>query len=202
MVCMRCELISWNTVYILAERLSLKILDSGFRPDVIVAIARGGYVPARILCDFLDIYHLTSIRVVHYGGGAHKNPEAKVTDSICTDIAGKRVLIVDDVSDTGDTYEAAIPHLEKFQPAEIRTAVLLHKTTATYQPDYIARKVVKWRWMIYPWAVIEDLTGFIREMEPRPQTAEQIGLRLADDYGIRLPASKVEMLARIVAERQ
>lgn len=199
---MRCELISWNTAYRLAERLSNLILDSGFRPDVIIAVARGGYVPARILCDFLDIYALTSIRVVHYAGGARKKPEARVTDSICTDIQDKRVLIVDDVSDTGDTYEAAINHLGKFQPKEIRTAVLLHKTTAKYQPDFIARKVIKWRWMIYPWAVIEDLTGFIEYMEPGPASVEEIDRRLQSDYGLHLPASKLEMLSRIRADRR
>ena len=87
----------------------------------------------------------------------------------------KRILIVDDVSDTGDTYEAAITHLQDFQPREIRTAVLLHKTTAKYKPDFIARRVVKWRWMIYPWAVIEDLGGFVTRMSPKPRDAGEIG---------------------------
>ena len=198
---MRCELISWNTVYRLAERLSLAIIESGYRPDVIVAVARGGYVPARILCDFLDLYTLTSIRVVHYASGARKRPEARVTDSICTDIRDRRILIVEDVSDTGDTYEAAISHLEEFQPKEIRTAVLLHKTTAKYQPDFIARKVVKWRWMIYPWAVIEDLSGFIARMSPPPDTAVEIGRRLEADYGLRLPARRLDLLARLLRQR-
>ena len=198
---MRCELISWNTVYRLAERLSLSILDSGFRPEVIVAVARGGYVPARILCDFLDLYHLTSIRVVHYASGARKQPEARVTDSICTDIRSRRILIVDDVSDTGDTYEAAITHLQDFQPREIRTAVLLHKTTAKYQPDFIARRVVKWRWMIYPWAVIEDLGGFIARMSPKPRDAGEIGRRLEAEYGLKLPAARLKLLARLLSQR-
>jgi hypoxanthine phosphoribosyltransferase len=198
---MRCELISWNTVYRLAERLSLAILESGYRPEVIVAVARGGYVPARILCDFLDLYTLTSIRVVHYASGARKRPEARVTDSICTDIGHRRILIVDDVSDTGDTYEAAITHLEDFGPAEIRTAVLLHKTTARYQPDFIGRKVVKWRWMIYPWAVMEDLGGFVANMSPRPGNAPEIGRRLEAEYGLRLPAARLELLARLLRQR-
>jgi hypoxanthine phosphoribosyltransferase len=198
---MRCELISWNSVYRLAERLSLAILESGFRPEVIVAVARGGYVPARILCDFLDLYTLTSIRVVHYASGARKRPEARVTDSICTDIRDRRILIVDDVSDTGDTYEAAITHLEDFRPREIRTAVLLHKTTAKYQPDFIARKVVKWRWMIYPWAVIEDLGGFVARMSPRPGDAVEIGRRLEAEYGLRLSPARLDLLARLLRQR-
>ena len=51
----RCELISWTAVQHLTRSLAAKIRASGFRPDVVVAIARGAYVPARLLCDHLDI---------------------------------------------------------------------------------------------------------------------------------------------------
>ena len=198
---LRCELISWHRVYQLASRLAFTILDAGYRPEVIVGIARGGYVPARILCDFLDVYALTSIRVVHYASGARKQPLAEVTDPLGTDITGKRVLIVDDVSDTGDTYEVAIRHLAGFAPLEIRTAVLLHKTSARYQPDYIGRKVIKWRWMIYPWAVIEDVTGFIERMQPRPRGAEETARRLLSDYGLQLPKTQLHTVLRLLEQR-
>lgn len=196
-----CELISWSRVYRLAGRLAFTILESGFQPEVIVGIARGGYVPARILCDFLDVYALTSIRVVHYASGARKKPLAEVTDSLCTDITGKRVLIVDDVSDTGDTYAAAISHLAGHEPLEIRTAVLLHKTTASYQPDYIGRRVIKWRWMIYPWALIEDVTGFIERMEPRPRGPEETARRLQSDYGLKLSQTALRTVLRVLELR-
>jgi hypoxanthine phosphoribosyltransferase len=197
---LRCELISWHRVYQLASRLAFTILGSGYQPEVIVGIARGGYVPARILCDFLGVYALTSIRVVHYASGARKKPLAEVTDSLCTDITGKRVLIVDDVSDTGDTYEVAVRHLAGFEPLEIRTAVLLHKTSARYQPDYIGSKVIKWRWMIYPWAVIEDVTGFIERMRPRPRDAEETARRLQSDYGMKLSKTVLHTVLRILEQ--
>jgi hypothetical protein len=194
---MRCELISWTRVYRLASRLALAIRESGYRPEVIVAIARGGYVPARILCDFLGVYALTSIRVVHYASGARKQPVAKVTDSLCTDIRGKNILIVDDVSDTGDTYKAAIEHLAAYRPKAIRTAVLLHKITASYQPDFISRRVIKWRWMIYPWAIVEDVTGFIERMEPPPRGEAETRRRLEADYGLKLPAAALQLVLRL-----
>ena len=197
-----CELISWPHVYRLARRLAFAISDSGFRPEVIVAIARGGYVPARILCDLLNVYALTSIRVVHYAGGARKKAQARVTDALCTDITGKRVLIVDDVSDTGDTYEAALEHLRQFHPEAMMTAVLLHKTTARYQPDFIARKVIKWRWMIYPWAVIEDITGFLDAMDPAPQTTAEIEQALWRKHHLKLPRATLETVARIARTRR
>ena len=196
-----CELITWNYVYRLASRLAFVIQESGFQPEVIVAIARGGYVPARILCDFLNVYALTSIRVVHYASGARKKASARVTDSLCTEITGKRVLLVDDVSDTGDTYEVALEHLADFQPAAIKTAVLLHKTTARYQPDFIARRVIKWRWMIYPWAVIEDITGFLDAMDPTPGTAGGIEQALLEKHQLKIPQASLKAVVRVIETR-
>ena len=74
-----------------------------FKPDIVIAIARGGYVPARILCDRLDIYNLTSIRIAHYTGGSTKLELARLSIPLGIDIKGMQVLLVDDVTDTGDT---------------------------------------------------------------------------------------------------
>lgn len=63
---MRRELITWRQVYRLAWRLADRIRRSGFKPDPIVAMARGGYVPARLLCDFLDIHDLGAFAPTDY----------------------------------------------------------------------------------------------------------------------------------------
>jgi hypoxanthine phosphoribosyltransferase len=72
-------------------------------------------------------------------------------------------------------------------PAEIRTAVLHYKKTSSFIPDFYARRIVKWRWLIYPWAAAEDISEFIRQMEPRPDSLEGIIKNLDRDYGIRVP---------------
>ena len=198
----RCELISWNRVHKLARRLALRVLDSGFCPDMIVSIGRGGYIPARILCDFLDIYALTSLRVEHYKKGIEQQPTARIADPLCADLSGQRVLIVDDVSDTGDTYEVAIAHVRQFHPHEIKTASLHHKVVSHYKPDFYAQKVVKWRWLIYPWAVMEDLIGFVEKMEERPKSPEELGKRLEKDYKIRISRQVLEDVLRLIDNRQ
>lgn len=71
------ELVSWERIEALARTLAFRIRDDGFQPDMIVAIARGGYVPARILCDYLGVMNLAGFRVEHYRG-AHKEPLARV----------------------------------------------------------------------------------------------------------------------------
>lgn len=151
-----CQLVSWERFYQLARALSRLVHESAFQPDIIVAIGRGGYLPARILSDHLGIFDLTSIKVEHYHG-VHKERVAEVRYPLTAQIAGRRVLLVDDVSDSGETFQAAIRHLrEQGEAAHLRTAVLHHKRVSGFVPDYYVEEVVEWRWIIYPWAVIED----------------------------------------------
>jgi hypoxanthine phosphoribosyltransferase len=163
------------------------INEENFQPDVIVAIARGGYVPARILCDFLDVKTLASIRIEHYLPGASKNKIARLTDPLAIGIKGKSVLLVDDVNDTGDTLELAVKHLKKFSPKKVKAAVLIQKKTSDFLPDYFAQTIIKWRWLIYPWAVMEDISGLIAKMEPHPDSVEKAASIFRDQYKCIVP---------------
>ncbi len=183
----KCELVSWEHFYALARDLAFQIYDAGYVPDMIIAVARGGYMPGRVLCDFLDIMDLNTFRVEHYHG-AHKEPLARIKYPLATNVEGKRVLVVDDVSDTGDTFVVAIEHIRKHgEPAEIKTATLQHKTVSHFEPDFYAQIVTQWRWIIYPWAVTEDVSGFINAMKPNPVSVNDISERLLRDYGIEVP---------------
>lgn len=191
-----CELVTWNRFHALARRLARQVRDSGYRPDIIVAIGRGGYMPARILSDFLGLMDLATFKIEHYAGPRiSKTPVIRYP--LTADVSGKRVLLVDDVSDSGDTFNVAIDHVRsRGEPVELRTAVLHHKTVSRYRPDYFATRVVKWRWIIYPWAVAEDVSSFIQAMQPKPTDIADIGQRLKSDHGIRLsPAILADVAA-------
>jgi hypoxanthine phosphoribosyltransferase len=184
---LRCELISWARFHALARKLARRVHASGYRPDILVAIGRGGYLPARILSDFLDVMDLTSFKIEHYHA-THKGREARVRYPLNADLTGRHVLLVDDVSDSGDTFRVALDHLAGCgRPAEVRTAVLHHKLVSPYVPDYYAQKVVKWRWIVYPWAVAEDVGSFIRAMSPPTADIEEVERRLWAERGIRVP---------------
>ncbi|MCG6935764.1 MAG: phosphoribosyltransferase [Proteobacteria bacterium] len=191
---MRCELITWSQVERLCQQLAIRIRDSGFQPDRVVAIGRGGYVPARLLCDYLDIMALTSIKIEHYLAGIDKQPKAIIRYPLHADIQNQRVLLVDDVNDSGDTLAIAIRHLQTFAPAEIRTAVMHHKISTHFAVDYYAARIIKWRWLIYPWAVVEDVSGFLRRLSPPPDTAQDAQQQLADHFGIRLPIARLQKI--------
>jgi hypoxanthine phosphoribosyltransferase len=183
----RVELISWAEIIRLTARLARLIKADHFKPDIIIAIARGGYIPARLLCDHLDHYNLTSIRITHYLSGAQKTRQARLAEPLHVDIRGLKVLLVDDVDDSGDTLDLALNHLQALQPAEIRIAVLHHKLASTVIPDYYARKITKWRWLTYPWALFEDISSFLKKLEPPATNPEEAVNRLQEESGIQVP---------------
>jgi uncharacterized protein len=159
----RCEILSWEAVARDAKRLSHAIRQSGYMPDIIVAVTRGGLIPARIVSDYLHIKDIATIKVEHWGIAATPDEKAILKFPLNADIKNKKVLLVDDITDTGDTLEISVPYLRGFDPEEIRTATLLHKTTSHIIPEYFVRKISRWRWIIFPWHVWEDLTLFIKE---------------------------------------
>jgi len=188
---LRCELISWAEVERLCQRLAALIKESGYRPDLVIAIGRGGYVPARLLCDYMHIMELTSIKIEHYLSGANRQEEAVIRHPLKADIRGLRVLVVDDVNDTGDTLEAATQHLQTFQPGEIRTAVMHDKAVTRFDVDYSARKIIKWRWLIYPWAVNEDVSDFLKRLKPTPGSLEDASKLLGERFNIKISLKRL-----------
>ena len=196
-----CELITWSQVYQLCRKLASGIKAAGYRPDLIIAIARGGYVPARILADLLDLMNVSSIRIEHYRG-AHKEPLAVVKDPLCIDVSKQRILLVDDVSDSGDTFQVAIQHIqEQGAFAELKSATLHHKVVSRYRPDFFAKKISTWRWITYPWAIIEDLSVFVASMQPRPDTPEGIAAGLQQNHGILVPRHIIEDVLATLDDR-
>ncbi len=194
----QCELISWGEVYRLSALLARQVKNAGFRPDVIIAIARGGYVPARLICDFLDIYNLTSVRISHYTAGSSKEETARLSSPLCMEIKGLKVLVVDDITDTGDTVEVALQHIREFDPAEVKVAVLQHKKQSMLRPDFYAKKLIKWRWIIYPWAVIEDIGGFLRAMPELPATVEAANRIFKADHGVTVSPRTLSLVFKMI----
>lgn len=136
----KIELITNAKVTRLSRKLAHKIQDSGFNPDIVISIARGGYIPARLICDYLYLYNLTSIRIKHYTG-SDKAEAAQLIDPLSINIKGMKVLLVDDIDDTGDTLQVALNYLASFNPVEIKIAVLHHKVISSLVPDYYAKKL-------------------------------------------------------------
>jgi hypoxanthine phosphoribosyltransferase len=182
------QLVSWEESARLA-RLLAQILrkESARPPDLVIAIGRGGYVPARVVCDALLTTHLTSIRLEHWGPAASRKEAALVKYPLACSVEGMDLLVIDDVTDTGETLSTAVRYLQQLQPDHVRTGVLHHKLSSGFSPDYYAEAVTEWRWIIYPWALHEDLSGFLElELTEEPVNLSNLREMLQTRYTMHI----------------
>jgi hypoxanthine phosphoribosyltransferase len=193
----RCHMVSWGEARNLGEILALKIKISGFEPDIIIGIARGGLVPARILCDLLLKKQLLSITVEHWGI-AKTTGKAVVKIPLSFDISGKKVLVVDDVADTGDTYVQTLNYLEGCDTKDVRTAAMHYKTSSTFIPDYWGEMQEDWKWIIYPWEVYEGLNEFILKELSHKMILPEIKNGLWKDFELDIKENELEKMLKFM----
>jgi len=187
----RTKLVSWDEVVEWSRELARKIRDSGYKPDVVIAVARGGYVPARLLCDFLGIENLLSIQSQHWTEAAKVAEKAIIKFKYSVDLKGIKALLVDDIVDTGESLLLAKNFIEEeWKPDELKIAALQWiSPVAKFKPDYYHLEVKEWTWFMYPWTRLEDVTQFIRRMlseegkERKEWAKEEIKEKFMEWYG-------------------
>ncbi len=160
------KLVSWEEIVEWSWGLAKIVESSGYTPDVIIAIARGGYVPARLLCDFLGVENLLSIQSQHWTEAAKKGEKAIIKFEYNIDLTGYRALLVDDIIDTGDSVILAKEHiLNNWRPRDLKVAALQWiSSVAKLKPDFYYMEVKEWVWFQYPWTRLEDVTQFLKRI--------------------------------------
>lgn len=154
----KCTITNWEYIYGLCREVSDDVKASAFQPDVVVALARGGWFAGRCICDFLGLDDLTSLKMEHYVGTAQKTGEPEVRYPMPEgSVEGKRVLIIDDIADTGGSISHAHDYVSERAPDEVRTATLQLLGTSAFEPDYVGERLDEWAWVVYPWNFIEDM---------------------------------------------
>ena len=158
------KLVTWEEVVEWSRGLARLIKQSGYRPTVVIAVARGGYVAARLLCDFLGVENLLSIQSQHWTEAAKASEKAILKFPYKIDLQGHKALLVDDIVDTGETLKLARDYIAKeWKPDELKIAALQWiSPVAKLKPDYYYIEVKEWVWFQYPWTRLEDVTQFIR----------------------------------------
>jgi uncharacterized protein len=198
----RCELVSWSAVEAWVASLVDKMKRDGFAPEIVIAMARGGMVPARLICDHLVIKDLYSVKTEHWGLTATPDGKARLAQALSVDVSGKRVLVVDDITDTGQSLLLARDHVARLKPGKLKTATMLHIAHSLITPDYFAKKVEKdkWTWFIFPWNVREDLRNLVPKALAEPADLAQLKAVLEAKFEIE-PADALlkETLAACVA---
>ena len=173
---LKFEAPSWNQIYDMLLDLADRIREDGFKPDIIVGVSRGGWPPARVLSDLLSNPNLANVRAEFYLGVAETKCEPALTQPISVAVAGKRVLIVDEVADTGKTLKLVKEHIIEQGAVEARTATVYCKPWSIVKPDYYSKETGDW--IIFPWEVketIRKITTKCRENgKPVEEEAEKL----------------------------
>ncbi|MGZ8194404.1 MAG: phosphoribosyltransferase [Methylosarcina sp.] len=186
-----CTLITWDEVYDQCRQLARQLRDKNVPIDIIVAIARGGYIPGRILSDMLGIDDLAGFKIEHYRG-TQKQQEAFVTYPLNADINGRAILLLDDVCDSGDTFAVGVEHIrQRGAVKQLSTAALHLKTVSGFIPDFYVETLSEWRWIIYPWAINEDLSSMIAKLRDTRNVAS-IRQEIKRRHGVEVSHRQIE----------
>ena len=142
---------TWDDLGAGARDLARLVADDGFRPDIVLAIARGGLLVAGAVSYALDVKNTFTMNVEFYTGVDERLPMPMLLPPVpeLVDFAETRVLIADDVADTGATL-ALVKDFCDGKVAEVRCAVLYEKPRSIVRAEYVWRRTD--RWIIFPWS--------------------------------------------------
>lgn len=145
------EILTWDGFGDATRALSRTIVADGFEPEVVVAIARGGLLPAGAVAYGLGVKSCGALNVEFYTGigTVLDTPELLPPDLDLGYLPGKRVLLVDDVADSGRTLALAVKLLTD-AGAEVRSVCIYTKPGSVALPDYSWRETD--RWIDFPWS--------------------------------------------------
>jgi hypoxanthine phosphoribosyltransferase len=166
------EVPTWDQVYDLLLNIAERIRNSRFKSDVIVGVSRGGLPPSRVLSDLLGNPNSVNVRTEFYSGVAETKIEPNLTEPLCVSVADQRVLVVDEIVDTGESLKLVRGHILHEGAAEIKTATVYCKPWSVVKPDYFGKETG--RWVVFPWEIRETIQKIVRKSkeEGRPVQKE------------------------------
>jgi hypoxanthine phosphoribosyltransferase len=151
------EVLTWEGFGAAGRALAAQVAGSGFAPDLILSIARGGLFVAGSLGYALGVKNLHVMNVEFYTGVDERLELPVVLPPVpnAVDLAGARVLVADDVADTGATLKL-VRDFCRDHVAEVRCAVVYEKPRSSVRCEYVWRRTD--RWIDFPWSSEPPLT--------------------------------------------
>lgn len=122
----------WVEVNVAIKNLSLMILESGFRPDLLIAVARGGWIPTRLLSSKIGQHKIASIGLSYEDNARNNLSIYSIPQPI---VQGQKLLVVEDMLESGRSLDKAVDELGKYG-AVVRSASLFIQSSSLFIPDY------------------------------------------------------------------
>lgn len=151
------EVLTWQGFGDATRELAQTVVDDGFEPDLVVAVARGGLPIGGAISYALGTKGVGTLNVEFYTGIDERLPAPVVLPPLLDteSMRGMKVLVADDVADTGETL-ALVKSLMEQYAAEVRTVVLYAKSRSIIDPDYVWKRTDMW--ITFPWSALPPVT--------------------------------------------
>jgi hypoxanthine phosphoribosyltransferase len=155
------EVLTWNQTYDALLSLANKIEKSEFVPDVIVGVSSGGLIPARVLFDLLNVPVLACADV----DLDKRKGRARLTKPVSVAVSDRKLLVVDEVADTGNSLKSVKAYLTKEGAREVKTAAIYTKRWSVFEPDYFEKRTS--RQIVFPWEIKKTVKSIVTQPEPK-----------------------------------
>jgi hypoxanthine phosphoribosyltransferase len=158
-------IVSWEEYHQTVEKLAIQIEQSNYKPTILIGIMRGAAPMIDVLSRIFKL-KCAYLAVESYSGKGIEDEQGNIIfsremSSIAPNMGG-RILLCDDLSDTGITFNKSIDWLKKYEPIknkieDIKTATLWKKKKSTFNPDYCAVELPDNPWIVQPFEIYEEI---------------------------------------------
>jgi hypothetical protein len=195
----RLELVipTWDEIYEFLLGLAERIRGDSFKPDVIVGVSRGGWPPARVMSDLLENPAIANVKAEFYLDVAKTKGEPVITQPVSASVRGKKVLLMDDVADTGKSLRLVKSHLKKSGATDVKVATIYYKPWSVVIPDYYEKKTCSW--IIFPWERKETVRNIVKRYQSEGKSVKEAKEKLVSSG---LDSDLVERFVREILEGQ
>jgi xanthine phosphoribosyltransferase len=136
-------------------------IDSLKEFDYIVAITRGGLIPAFLVARITNIRNVDTFMCQSYTDD-HQKHSIEYVKKDYSHLKGKKILVIDELVETGDTMEFVVNKLAEFEPTMIKTFVVFRKDITKFEPDFYIKDVAKeWIYFKYDEVELENIINYI-----------------------------------------
>lgn len=168
--------ISWEDIGDLTFELAQKILKTNQQYDRLIALARGGVSITQALADALGVKKMSVVQTEMYTGINEKTATPVIVQPLAETIKGERVLVVDDLADSGETLLFISQYLSAQAPKDVKLATLFRKPWTKMTPDFFVADSEAW--VVFPWEVRETIETLYGLWHSKGDTVEQISHNL------------------------
>jgi hypoxanthine phosphoribosyltransferase len=164
--------LSWGEIEVACEEIHREIESLGIDDYLLVGISRGGLVPLRLISDYLASTRISTMGVRFYEDLGKTIDVPEVFFPVQGDVKDRDVILIDDISDTGQSLIAAKKHLKEKGAREIVITTVCMKPHTSLIPDIFVTETSKW--VIFPWEVQETVRRIVESADSSESAEEEL----------------------------